>query len=76
MSTSPALSDNSTFETFYRVVSSDAAVVEGIVNLALQFNWSRIAVISQQENIFTSVSDKISIIIIVLAPALKLSVSG
>ena len=72
VSTSPALSDNSTFETFYRVVSSDAAVVEGIVNIALQFNWSRIAVISQQENIFTSVSDQICVII-VLSPALKLS---
>ena len=38
------------------MVSSDAVVAEGVASLMERFNWTRVAVISQQETIFTSVS--------------------
>ena len=38
------------------MVSSDTAIVNGIVTLMVKFKWSRITVVSQQETIFTSVS--------------------
>ena len=41
---------------FCRVVSSDVKAAEGVYRLMQRFNWTRIAVITQQETIFTSVS--------------------
>ncbi len=56
LSSSPGLSDTSTFSTFTRVASSDEAVAVGVVNLMVRYNWTRVSVISMQERIFTSVS--------------------
>ena len=55
-STSPRLSNDYTFPHFVRTVSSDAEIVVGIVQAMKQFQWSRIALITQSENIFTFVS--------------------
>ena len=54
--TSPHLSNTEVFPRFLRTVSSDAEIVVGIVQAMKQFGWSRIAVITQSENIFTFVS--------------------
>ena len=56
VSTSPRLSNSETFSSFLRTVSSEAEIVAGIVQAMKQFGWSRIAVITQSENIFTFVS--------------------
>ena len=55
-SSSPRLSDTQIFPSFLRTVSSDAEIVVGIVQAMKEFRWSRIALITQTENIFTSVS--------------------
>ena len=55
-STSPRLSNNQTFPRFLRAVSSEAETSIGIVNAMKQFGWSRIAVITQTDNLFTFVS--------------------
>lgn len=39
----------------FRVVSSDVKAAEGVFELMERFNWTRVAVITQQESIFTSV---------------------
>ena len=39
-----------------RTVSSDAEIVAGIIGAMKQFKWSRIALLTQSENIFTFVS--------------------
>ena len=41
-----------------RVVSSDVAAAEGVVSLMRRFDWTRVAVVTQQETIFTSVRGK------------------
>ena len=53
---SPRLSNTEVFPRFLRTVSSDAEIAVGIVQAMKQFEWSRIAVITQSENIFTFVS--------------------
>lgn len=45
--------------SYIRVVSSDVATAEGVVSLMKQFDWTRVAVITQQETIFTSVRENI-----------------
>ena len=40
---------------YSRVVSSDVAAAEGVVSLMKRFDWMRVAVVTQQETIFTSV---------------------
>ena len=39
-------------------MSSDAEIAIGIVQVMKQFDWSRIALVTQSENIFTFVSVK------------------
>ncbi|XP_065899524.1 gamma-aminobutyric acid type B receptor subunit 2-like [Dysidea avara] len=55
-SSSPRLSNNETFPLFLRTVSSDAEIVAGIVAAMKEFGWSRVALITQSENIFTFLS--------------------
>jgi len=56
---SPRLSNVEIFPNFLRTVSSDADIADGIIQAMKQFSWSRIALITQTENIFTFVSTKI-----------------
>ena len=56
MSSSPRLSNTEVFPRFLRTVSSDAEIVVGIIQIMKQFGWSRMALITQSENIFTFVS--------------------
>ena len=44
------------FPLFLRTVSSEAEIVVGIIQVMKQFDWSRMALITQSENIFTFVS--------------------
>ena len=53
---SPKLSDTTEYPTFMRTVSSDTAVVDGIVTMMKQYDWSHVACITQQEFLFTAVS--------------------
>ena len=55
LSTSPQLEDNLTYPTFLRTVASDSNIIVGITSLMLRFGWSRMAVLVQQEAIFTTV---------------------
>ena len=55
-SSSPRLSSDKNFPNFLRTISSEAEVNIGIVNVMKQFGWSRIAAITQSDNLFTFVS--------------------
>ena len=55
-SSSPHLSNNKLFPLFLRTVSSDAEIAEGITAAMKKFGWSRVALITQSESIFTFVS--------------------
>lgn len=55
-STSPRLSNTKIFPRFLRTISSEAEIVVGIIQAMKQFKWSRIAVITQNDNLFTFVS--------------------
>eukprot|EP00731_Ephydatia_muelleri_P029050 Em0020g694a len=59
LSTSPQLEDNVTYPTFLRTVASDSNIVMGITSLMLHFGWSRMAVLVQQEAIFTTVLSRL-----------------
>ena len=59
-STSTHLSNDRTFPNFIRTVSSSSEVVDGIIQAMKQYGWSRIALMTQSENIFTFVSYFIS----------------
>ncbi|KAL5473441.1 hypothetical protein EMCRGX_G027926 [Ephydatia muelleri] len=59
VSTSPQLEDNVTYPTFLRTVASDSNIVMGITSLMLHFGWSRMAVLVQQEAIFTTVLSRL-----------------
>ena len=54
-STSPHLSNTKIFPHFLRSLSSEAEIITGIIQAMKQFGWSRIAVITQTENLFTFV---------------------
>ena len=54
-STSPRLSDKNSFPTFLRPVPSDTSIAPGIVKLMQHFDWKHIAIITQEEDIFTLV---------------------
>ena len=54
-STSPRLSNSEIFPRFLRAISSEAETIFGIVQAMKQFGWSRIAAITQTENLFTFV---------------------
>ena len=56
MSTSPRLSDNKEYPTFLRVVAPDNTINPGIIKLMQHYGWEHIAVITQEEDIFTFVS--------------------
>lgn len=52
--TSPRLSrELDSFPTFLRTVASDTAMVPGIAAAMINFRWSRIALLTQAENVFT-----------------------
>jgi len=55
-SSSPHLSNNKLFPLFLRTVSSDAEIAVGITAAMKKFGWSRVALITQSESIFTFVS--------------------
>jgi len=50
------LSDENNFPTFLRIVPSDTSIAPGIVKLMQHFDWKHIAIITQEEDIFTLVS--------------------
>ncbi|XP_065899528.1 gamma-aminobutyric acid type B receptor subunit 2-like isoform X2 [Dysidea avara] len=52
-STSPRLSNEKLFPLFLGTVSSDADIAVGITAAMKRFGWSRVALITQSENIFT-----------------------
>ena len=54
-SSSPQLSNSHKFPTFLRPVPSDITIVPGIVKLMQQFDWKHVAIITQEEDIFTLV---------------------
>jgi len=54
-SSSPHLSDTNEFPRFLRTVSSDIEIAQGISLLMQHFGWSRVALLTQSENIFTFV---------------------
>ena len=53
---SPRLSDTEIFPHFLRTVAGEDTQVFGIIQAMKQFGWSRIAVITEAEKIFTFVS--------------------
>ena len=57
ISTSPRLSNVKNFPTFLRPVASDISIAPGIVKLMQHFEWKHIAIITQEEDIFTLVNN-------------------
>ena len=55
-SVSPRLSDRQRFPTFISIVPSLITIATGIVRLMQQFDWKHIAIITQEEDLFTLVS--------------------
>ena len=55
IASSPALSDQTKYPNFARLVTSDVVVADGIMALMKQYGWSRVAAITQQEFLFTKV---------------------
>ena len=55
IASSPALSDQTKYPNFARLVTSDVVVADGIIALMKQYGWSRVATITQQEFLFTKV---------------------
>ena len=55
-STSPRLSNEKNFPTFLRPVASDTSIAPGIVKLMKYFEWKHVAIITQEEDIFTLVN--------------------
>ena len=55
-STSPRLSNQKNFPTFLRPVASDTSIAPGIVKLMQYFEWKHVAIITQEEDIFTLVN--------------------
>ncbi|XP_065899590.1 gamma-aminobutyric acid type B receptor subunit 2-like isoform X4 [Dysidea avara] len=60
-SSSPRLSNSNIFPLFLRTVSSDAEIAVGITAAMKEFGWSRVALITQSENIFTFFSTEFKI---------------
>ena len=61
-SSSPYLSTVPEFPKFIRTVSSDVEAATGVSNIMKHFSWSRVALLTQSETIFTSVSGKLVIL--------------
>ena len=55
-SSSPRLSNHEYFPTFLRSVASDTSTATGIVKLMQHLKWKHVAIITQEEDIFTLVS--------------------
>lgn len=53
---SPRLSDRTRYPSFFRMNSDETNFNEAIVGLLKHFNWSRVAVVKQDEGIFNDVS--------------------
>ena len=62
---SPALSDRTRFRKYFRNSPTSEIVAPTLRSVAAQFNWTRVAVITQEEALFTIVSIYIIIIILV-----------
>ena len=65
-STSPRLSNRKYYPTFLRPVASDTSIAPGIVKLMQHFDWKHVAIITQEEDIFTLVNN-VMILWIILA---------
>ena len=57
---SPALSDQTKYPNFARLVTSGVAIVDGIIALMKHYGWSRVAAITQQEFLFTKVYSRLN----------------
>ncbi len=53
---SPRLSDRTRYPNFFRMNSDETNFNEAILGLLKHFNWSRVAVVKQDEGIFNDVS--------------------
>ncbi|RMX37700.1 hypothetical protein pdam_00004335 [Pocillopora damicornis] len=57
--TSPKLSDDSRFPLYSRICSSEALNNFAIVNLLKHFKWNRVAILVQQDHIFTKTKENL-----------------
>ena len=55
VSTSPRLSIEKEFPYFLRLVGPDSSINPGLVELMTYFKWEHLAIITQEEDIFTFV---------------------
>lgn len=54
---SPRLSDKTRYPKFFRINSAETKFNEAIVALLKRFQWSRVAVVKQDQGIFNDVSE-------------------
>ena len=54
--TSPDLSNEARFPTFFRAISSDISTVDANVALIKEFGWRQVAIITENINLFIAVS--------------------
>ena len=55
VSSSPILSDRSRFKSFWRTYPSDTSASHAVLALVLQYEWNKLKILTQQENIFIEV---------------------
>ena len=51
----PTLNNRQKFRSFFRTVSQLKFLPEALVEIAIKFEWKQMAVITQTENLFTTV---------------------
>ena len=55
-SSSPELSDREKFRYYFQMLATEADLAIGFFGVIKQFRWRRVAIIEQNENLFTVVS--------------------
>ena len=56
VSSSPELSNRKAFKYYFQLLPSDADLAEGFFAIIRRYGWRHVAIIEQDENIFTVVS--------------------
>ena len=57
VSSSPALSDRSRFLSFWRTFPSDDSVTAAVLAVVKEYGWKQLKIITQEETLFTEVSN-------------------
>ena len=57
VSSSPFLANRNQFQTYFQLLASESNLAYGYYGLVRKFKWRKIAIIGQNENVFTKVAN-------------------